>query len=507
VDGGTDLTTAPVRTLASMRLTSARAALTRLLAVGAAGLATACSAPAPAAAPVPTPVPAASSVPAAADPGLPGRLVGDVTGDGAFRHLEELQRIAEANGGNRALGTPGYDASVEYVARTLRDAGYTVETPEFSARSFSAQEVRLTVDGTLVGTTVLGFSPATPAGGVNAPLAVLVQDETSGCEAADFAGVPAGAVVLVRRGTCPFAVKSTNAAAARAAAVLVANNLDGSLDQATLGDVTGALPTAGVSKADGDALAGRSGAAVNLVLATAVEERRSRNVLAQTTTGSPDNVVMAGAHLDSVPEGPGINDNGSGTAALVETAVRLGGAPAVPNAVRFAFWGAEEQGLIGSTAYVGSLSDADRQKIALYLNLDMVGSPNAAYLAYDGDDSDGVGAGPGPEGSATVERVLLEQLAATGVTGEGTDFDGRSDYGPFIEAGVPSGGLFTGAEEPKSAEEAQRWGGTAGEPYDRCYHQECDRTDNIDRTALDRNVDALAGTIARFALSTEGIPT
>ncbi len=488
-----------------MRPLFARAAL-RAVALGSAGLAVACSSPVSSA---PAPAPTAASTPASTpvpDAGLPGRLVADVTGDNAFGHLEELQRIADAHGGNRALGTPGYDASVEYVARTLRGAGYTVETPEFTARSFSAQDVRLTVDGAPVAATAIGFSPATPAGGIGAPLAVLPQDETPGCEAADFAGVPAGAVVLVRRGACPFGVKSTNAAAARAAAVLVSNNLDGPLDQATLGDVTGALPTAGLSKADGDALAGRAGAPVNLVLATTIEERVSRNVLAQTTTGNPDNVVMAGAHLDSVPAGPGINDNGSGTAALLETAVRLGGAPAVANAVRFAFWGAEEEGLIGSTRYVAGLSDTDRQKISLYLNLDMVGSPNAAYLAYDGDNSDNEGAGPGPEGSATVERVLLEQLATTGVTGEGTDFDGRSDYGPFIAAGIPAGGLFTGAEEIKTPEQAQQWGGTAGQPYDRCYHQACDRADGIDRTALDRNTDAVAGTIGRFALSTEGVP-
>jgi Zn-dependent M28 family amino/carboxypeptidase len=155
---------------------------------------------------------------------------------------------------------------------------------------------------------------------------------------------------------------------------------------------------------------------------------------------------------------------------------------------------------------VQGLSEADRLRIALYLNLDMVASPNAAYLAYDGDNSDNVGAGPGPEGSATVERVLLEQLAAAGVAASGTDFDGRSDYGPFIAVDIPSGGLFTGAEEVKTPEQAQRWGGTAGQPYDRCYHQACDRIDGIDRTALDRNVDAVAGTIARFALSTEGIP-
>jgi Zn-dependent M28 family amino/carboxypeptidase len=485
-----------------MRLLPLRATPLRVLALGVAALAVACSSPSPAPS---APAPTATSTPTP-DAGLPGRLVAEVTGDGAFRHIEELQRIADANGGNRALGTPGYDASVEYVARTLRDAGYTVETPEFPARSFSAQEVRLTVDGALTGSTVLEFSPATPAGGISAPLAVLAQDETSGCDAADFAAAPAGSVVLVRRGGCPFGVKSTNAAAAKAAAVLVANNQDGPLDQATLGDATGVVPTAGLSKADGDGLAGRPGAAVNLVLATTIEQRTSRNVVAQTTTGNPDNVVMAGAHLDSVQAGPGINDNGSGTAALLETAVRLGGAPAVTNAVRFGFWGAEEEGLIGSTHYVAGLSDADRRKISLYLNLDMVGSPNAAYLAYDGDNSDNQGAGPGPEGSATVERVLLEQLASTGVTGEGTDFDGRSDYGPFIAAGVPAGGLFTGAEEIKTPEQAQRWGGTAGRPYDPCYHQACDRADAIDRTALDRNTDAVAGTIARFALSTDGIP-
>jgi Zn-dependent M28 family amino/carboxypeptidase len=368
------------------------------------------------------------------------------------------------------------------------------------------QDLRLTVDGITTAATALGFSPATPAGGVTAPLAVLAQDQTSGCEPADFTGVPAGAIVLIRRGTCPFGAKSTNAAAARAAAVLVANNVDGPLDRGTLGDVPGTLPTAGLSKADGDALAARAGVPVTLVLATTIDGRRSRNVIAQTTTGNPDNVVMAGAHLDSVPAGPGINDNGSGVATLLETAVRLRGAPAVTNAVRFAFWGAEEEGLIGSTSYVTGLSAADRLKIALYLNLDMVASPNAAYLAYDGDNSDNVGAGPGPEGSATVERVLLDQLAAAGVRGEGTDFDGRSDYGPFIAADIPAGGLYTGAEEAKTPEQAQRWGGTAGQPYDRCYHQACDRLDRLDRTALDRNVDAVAGTIGRFALSTDGIP-
>jgi Zn-dependent M28 family amino/carboxypeptidase len=472
-----------------------RAALRNAIVIAALGAVVACSATPAQPAPPPTP-----------DAGLPDRLVAEVTGDGAFRHLEELQRIADANGGTRSLGTPGYDASVEYVAGVLREAGYQVETPSFTIRDFSVQAEQLSVAGAAVPTTALGFSPSTPPGGLTAPLAVVAQDDTSGCEPADFADVPAGSVVLVRRGTCPFAQKVSTAAAAGAGAVLVVNNEDGPLTGATLGEeATGTVPVAGLSQADGQALADQAGDPVDLVLTTTVEEVTSRNVLAQTRTGNPDEVVVAGGHLDSVPEGPGINDNGSGSAALLETAVRLGGSPAVANAVRFAFWGAEEVGLVGSTKYIAGLAEPDRERIALYLNFDMVASPNTGYLVYDGDDSAREGAGPGPAGSAAIERVLVEGLAAAGVTAGDTDFTGRSDYGPFIEAGIPAGGIFTGAEDTKTPEQAQMWGGTAGEPYDPCYHQACDRIDNVDRVALDRNTDAVAVAVARFALSTEAL--
>lgn len=139
-------------------LRTALVAVTTLTALAA----LACSAPA---APAPAPVPP--------DAGLPARLVADVTGEGALVHLTELQRIADTNGGNRALGTPGYDASVEYVAGVLRDAGYDVQTPEVVIREFSAQEQQLTVDGGPVEVTALNYSPATPPGGVTGPLAVM----------------------------------------------------------------------------------------------------------------------------------------------------------------------------------------------------------------------------------------------------------------------------------------------------------------------------------------------
>lgn len=442
---------------------------------------------------------AGCSAPAAApagDPTLPQRLVEAVHGGGAVVHLQELQRIADTHGGNRALGTPGYDASVEYVATVLRGAGYTVETPEFTLRRFVPGGTRLVVGGTSTDAVVLGYSPA---GDVRGPLAVVGG---FGCEAADYAGAAAGSVALVRRGTCPFAQKSTTAAAAGLAAVIVVNNTDGPLAGATLGsESTGTLPTVGVTRDVGDSLA--AGAGVELTVTAATEERTSRNVVAQTTTGDPDDVVVAGAHLDSVAEGPGINDNGSGVALLLEIATRLGGAPDVRNAVRFGFWGAEEVGLVGSTRYVEGLTDAERARIAAYVNVDMAASPNAGYLVYDGDDSDRVGEGAGPPGSAAIEKLLVDGLSATGVAADGADFTGRSDYGPFIEHGIPSGGVFTGAEAKKTPAQAQKWGGTADEPFDTCYHAACDTLDGVDRVALDRNADAVAFAVGTLALSTE----
>ncbi|MGH3920160.1 MAG: M28 family metallopeptidase [Pseudonocardiaceae bacterium] len=234
-----------------------------------------------------------------------------------------------------------------------------------------------------------------------------------------------------------------------------------------------------------------------------VDNTNVRNVIAQTRTGSPERVVMAGAHLDSVPEGPGINDNGSGVAALLEIAVRLGGSPAVSNAVRFAWWGSEETGFDGSTHYVEQLSEDDRDRIEFYLNLDMVASPNAGYLVQGGEGRRSRRSGP--DGSAAVARVLVDQLAAAGVTAETTEFEGGSDYVPFIEAGVPSAGARTGDSQEKTAEQAARWGGQAGEVFDPCYHTACDRLDNVDSIALDRYTDAVAGTVAHFAVSTDDL--
>ncbi|MDV8055886.1 MULTISPECIES: M28 family peptidase [unclassified Rhodococcus (in: high G+C Gram-positive bacteria)] len=437
-----------------------------------------------------------------ATPDGPG-LSEAVTEEALVGHLEQLEAIAAENDGNRAAGTAGYDASVDYVVSQLESAGFEVTTPEFDFDTFEAQTQTLSVAGAEIPVFALSYSPTTTAEGITARV-VGAPAGADGCEATDYTGLDlAGAVAVVPRGVCPFGVKQTVAAELGAAAAIIVNNEPGPLDSGTLGDTdTARIPTGGVSQEDGAAVL--AAPEVTLTLVTETETTTSRNIIAQTTTGSTENVVVTGAHLDSVPEGPGINDNGTGTAAVLETALQMGSAPEVTNAVRFAFWGAEENGLVGSTEYVEGLSDEDKRNIALYLNFDMIGSNNAGYLAYDGDDSDQVGEPAGPAGSDAIERTFVERLATEGVAVDGTDFDGRSDYGPFIEVGIPAGGVFSGADENKTGAQAEKWGGTADQTFDENYHTDQDTLANVDRAALAKNGAAVAYGIGVYAQSVEG---
>jgi aminopeptidase S len=204
------------------------------------------------------------------------------------------------------------------------------------------------------------------------------------------------------------------------------------------------------------------------------------NLIADWPGGDTNQVVMAGSHLDSVTSGPGINDNGSGSAAVLEAALTVARTNYQPTKhLRFAWWGAEERGLVGSRYYVNNLSSANRARISGYLNFDMIGSPNPGYFVYDDDPA--------------IEKTFKDYFTGIGVATEiETEGDGRSDHAPFKSAGVRVGGLFTGASNTKSAAQAAKWGGTAGQSFDRCYHSSCDTTSNINDTALNRNGDALA---------------
>lgn len=449
-----------------------------------------------------------------------------VTVENVRNHQAAFQAAADLTAGNRAAGFEGYEFSVDYVVDTLENAGYTVEldpfeftfippvtieqltptTATYESGAFTGSGFGIIDQGNVIGVDLaLGTSewPADPA------------TSTSGCEPEDFDGLDfsgSADVALIQRGTCFFSVKAANAEAAGAEAVIIFNqgntpNRTGLIvsNASTFPDGTPSnltIPVVGGSFNNGIALS-QDGSTVSFIV-DPPETRISFNVLAELQGRNDDNVVMVGAHLDSVQRGPGVQDNGSGSAAILEVAVQM--AKVKPrNTVRFAWWGAEELGLVGSTAYVNDLSQEEIDRIALYLNFDMIGSPNYVFFIYDGDDSDMVGAGPGPAGSAEIEQFFESFYSGLGQPFKGTDFSGRSDYGPFIAVGIPAGGLFTGAEGVKTELEAQIWGGTAGDQYDPCYHLACDTFDNISLEALDINSDAVAAATLQYAMNTMAI--
>ena len=457
------------------------------------------------------------------------KLLECVTVDGVRAHQEALQKIADNSTdpdypGTRAFGTDGYADSVDYVTGLLRRAGYqiTLDPVPFDF-SFPATLRQVTPAAADLETgTFTGSAPGELTGRV-VPVDLALtgtRASTSGCEEADFTGLDLGGtadIALVQRGTCTFGLKVQNAQAAGAEAVIVMNQGDtpdreglfvgaaNSLDVEGQVPFEPAVPVVGASFADGVALAAPGSTASLLVRPD--EERTDHSVIAELPGRNRDNVVMAGAHLDSVTEGPGINDDGSGTAALLETALMM--AKSRPqNTLRFAFWAAEEPGLIGSTDYVDGLPPAELDRIALYLNFDMIGSPNYVQMVYDADESTFPATDTGvtiPAGSTAIEDLFESWYTLVGEPYDDSAFDGRSDYQAFIDHGIPAGGLFTGAEEVKTEEQAAIWGGTAGEQFDPCYHLACDTAENVDLHALAVNSDLIAFAMLTYAQSTESV--
>lgn len=451
------------------------------------------------------------------------KLTKAVTVGGIHEHLNALQAHADANGGNRFAGFPGHIASSQYVYERARAAGYDVHFQNFE---YEAAEDRSSLTKTLplpARTYTRGTfgefagDPESPEGDVTEALHAVdlvipsIGGSTSGCEPADFtnANFVAGSIALVQRGTCPFLDKVNNAAAAGAVAVILMNE-GNAPDRSDLDFdpiVAGAtIPVAAASFPVGRELAngathGPTGTTVHLKVDFLRETLTTRNVIADRVDGkggSIDNTVVVGAHLDSVIDGPGINDNGSGSATILEIAEQM--AKVKPrNHVRFIWFSGEESGLLGSEYYVSQLSEEELGQIAAMLNFDMVASPNFARFVYDGSDQSA------PDGSGAIEDVFDDYLVSRGLAFEPTPFDGRSDYGPFIAKGIPAGGLFTGAEGIKTPEQVLLYGGVAGVAYDHCYHQPCDTIANVDDTALDQMSDAAAAAVITLAQSTTSI--
>jgi Zn-dependent M28 family amino/carboxypeptidase len=444
-----------------------------------------------------------------------------VTVNGILQHERAFQTIANFNGGTRASGTSGYRASVDYVKGRLQRAGYRVTEQEFTFPFYreleDPQVQQVSPDAQDYETDTFQYSGSGDVTGRLVPVndnqipPPAQPGSTAGCEASDF--TPASAtdpeVALIQRGTCTFEQKAANAQAAGYDAVILFN--EGQAGRTDL--LTGTLgrpfdiPVVGLSFADGAALdeAASEGDVVMRVFASNETdlEAETWNLIAQSRRGDASEQVILGAHLDSVVEGPGINDNGSGTAAILEIAEEMAEARIQPRRqVRFAFWGAEESGLLGSEHYVEQLGPEGVGDVYANLNFDMVGSPNYVRFVYDGDGSDTPLAGP--PGSGQIEALFTRYFASQGLETDPTEFNGRSDYGPFIAVGIPAGGLFTGAEGIKTPEQAAVYGGTAGIAYDPCYHQACDTINNLSTRALSEMSDAAAHAALTLARSKSG---
>jgi Zn-dependent M28 family amino/carboxypeptidase len=290
----------------------------------------------------------------------------------------------------------------------------------------------------------------------------------------------------VRRGVCPFGSKARAGQRAGAAAVLI----DDRAATGARGPVSGTLgapglriPVVAVDAAAGAALA-RAGGAVRVRVDAVSEQRAARNVIGELAGTASDRVVMAGAHLDSVPAGPGVNDDGSGVATLLALANRIGAGARPAATIRLGFWTAEELGLYGSRAYVRGLSAAERRRIRSYVNLDMVGSPNAVLETY---------------GSGATEAALRRELDARGPKPDRSSIGAASDHASFQRAGIEVGGVFTGASGRVSAGSAERFGATAGRPADPCYHRACDTLQNVDRGSVETIADAVEAALRSLA--------
>ncbi|KAK1138542.1 Aminopeptidase Y [Aspergillus melleus] len=428
--------------------------------------------------------------------------------DRLLQRAKTLYRIAEQgidefNHPTRVIGSRGHLATLDYIYSTIIGLGdyYSITNQSFPAVTGNVFESRLVLGHEVPESAhPMGLTPGTKnKQPVYGPLKLVANH---GCEKSDYPDLT-GAIALVSRGTCPFGTKSELSGQAGAVAAVVYNNEKGDLS-GTLGTPSpDHVATFGISDADAAPFIKqlKEGKKVDSIayMDATVDTISTTNIIAQTTGGDPENCVMLGGHSDSVLEGPGINDDGSGSLTLLEVATHLSRFD-VNNCVRFAWWAAEEEGLLGSDYYVSVLNETENQKIRLFMDYDMLASPNFAYQVYNATNA------VNPAGSEELRDLYTEFYEDHGVNFTYIPFDGRSDYDAFIRNGIPGGGIATGAEGVKTKDEQAMFGGVAGDWFDPCYHQICDTVDNLNLTAWELNTKLVAHTVATFARSFEGFP-
>lgn len=394
----------------------------------------------------------------------------------------------------RVIGSPGHDATLEYILNTLEglDGFYRIEKQRFNLTGGTVFEATLVDDEQHVDIRAAQFTP-----GTNGTLLLEVaRCEDYGCTPANYGDVK-GKAVLVPRGSCSFGDKSVAAGQAGAAAVILYDANSTQPIRVTLGLAqSGQVATVAVGSEWARTAEGKY---VTLDIDADVRDIWTTNIIATSKDGDQDNIVMAGAHSDSVKAGPGINDNGSGTVSLLEIAKALTSFR-LTNAVRLAWWSAEEEGLVGSLYYANNLEEKEADAIRLFLDFDMMASPNFVYSVYDSDND------KNPTGSGELRDLFIDYYTERGLNYTLEPFDGRSDYVGFLHRGIPSGGVNTGAEKVKTPEQQKLFGGQAGVAYDPCYHSLCDDLGNLDYDAWLVNTRLMAHSVATFARSLAKFP-
>ncbi|KAF2184755.1 aminopeptidase-like protein Y [Zopfia rhizophila CBS 207.26] len=415
-----------------------------------------------------------------------------ITTEALMGNLQKLDEIAKANGGNRAFGLPGYAASVEYIlSRTKDSESFTTWTQDFPALFAQVQSIQFTIDNKNYYIYGLTYSPSTSTEGLSAPL-VLGPTGAAGCTDEAYANLDVeGKIVLVERFRCPDGTtlrgRLLPAAKAGAVSVIIYNDVITPVTGGSLSnpDPDNYVPGGFINRDDGLALVSRleSGEEIEAYFqqTQVFETRITQNVFTETKDGDPNNVIVLGAHLDSVQAGPGINDDGSGTSLILEVKTALEKFK-VKNKVRFVWWGAEENGLLGSEYYTEHLNATEVNKILAYLNFDMVS--RGYFGVFDGDGS--THNLTGPPGSDVIEKIFIDDMTSKGVNVTAARFTGGSDYASFMAIGKPVGGLHTGT----------------GVEQDPCYHQACDTIDNPNANTITVNAKAAAHVLS--VLATKG---
>lgn len=417
---------------------------------------------------------------------------------------DHTQMFQDLSPESRSVGTTSYNDTVEYVRQMLENSGYTTSLNCFQAREckFGDNSTLAAVYGDYDTTGTIStsskkeykeesdFTVFTYSGsGFATALGEAVP--SLGCDASNFSDFTTGNVAIISRGVCTFDTKATLARDAGAVGIVIFQPPEREQDdlmRGTLGDEIEPfpIPTFFTTFNTSQELVGEY---VSMFANVTKRKLHDCNVMAETQ--GDDKVIIVGSHLDSVPAGAGINDNGSGSAALLEIAIQMASVP-TSHKVRFAWFGAEEIGLKGSRAYVESLTEEDAKNIVMYLNMDMIGSPNFARFLMNDQTV---------PGDMNITAAFEEYFHHKNLTTESMPPHGgcRSDHCFFQKVGIPTGGIFTGAEGNKTEDQALKFGGQAGAPYDPCYHQACDTIKNVNFPVLEENAHAYAHVLLTFA--------